>query len=471
MNPLANPVLRAEVRDSAPAWLAVGLTFVTVTFGITLSAMVMDSGFTAIETGQLSTEEGYAVAVNGGVNLALVAAVALAVISAATGLVVAARRPAIARLALAGATPGQIVGLTMGQLVAVTLTASVVGSGLAVLFLPTALDSLAAERGQTAPDAVVQLGTILQWTLAAVVLAVLGGLRQARVAAAVGPLEAAREASTGGKRLSRANQVLRLAGALLILGAVTAVIFALPPVAEALDDLAGSTVLQLCVAVLPLTGLGLALAAPVFLAPITSAWTRLVPGRDVAWHLASRTVVARSERLVRSVIPVMFAIGLILGMVTIGATFNASFAANGSEGLSGTSTRSVLNMLGLALAVAVSGSVGNLVMMSRAREGELAVAGLAGATPAQRVGTTVYEALILTVTGTALAGVMTLSSVVALRVGLPQLMPESEVVIPVGGALVVALVVGAIITLATTAPVLPSLHRPERAVVAARIAD
>lgn len=472
---LVSPVLRAELRDSAPAWAAVALTFISTTLVLVLSALVLESGLAAVTDGGVA-DEGMAYAFSGAMNLVICSVVALAVISSSTGLVVAARRPAIARLALAGATPGQIVRLTVGQLVAVTVVSALIGATLAVILLPATLNFLAKERaldGPTiTPDPVVSPLTVVLVALLAVVLAVLGGLRQALAASRVGPLEAAREATTGASSQSTARLVGRWVLVALLSAGVVGAIAAMPALVDQAGQEAGSTLLQLCFVVLALAGVALSVAAPMVVAPLTRAWTRLVPGRSASWHLASRTVVVRSDRLVRSVVPVMFSIGLVLGMVAIGATFNATFAANGMDiELSGVSAATVLGTIGPALLIAVSGALGNLIMMSRARESELAVSGLIGTTPAQRIATTLLEAAILTVTGTLLALVMVGATVTALRVALAEMMPEVAMAIPVSGALLVALAVGVAAGLATTLPILRSLRLPEREVVATHLAD
>lgn len=471
---LVSPVLRAELRDSAPAWVAVGLTFVATTFALALSVMLLETGLETIDPALGLDSDGSYYAATGGVNLLLSALVGASVIGASTGLVVAARRPALARLALAGATPGQIVRLILGQLVVVTVLAAVAGTLLAALALDPVIEAMAADRGGEggpAPTGVIRPASLLMVALGAAALAALGGLRQARAASLVSPLEAQREATTGASRQSRTALVLRLLAVLALTGAVVAALVGTPQIVEALGERAGELILQLSVGVLVLAGVALATAAPLIVGPLTALWTRLVPGRSATWHLARRTVVVRSDRLVRSVVPVMFSVGLVLGMVAIGATFNATFKANGMPLLSGVSTVSVLSLIGVALLISTAGAVGNLVMMSRARESELAVAGLVGATPAQRLGVTVLEAVILSVTGTLLALAMVASAVGVLLLGLPQLLPEAAFEIPVTGALVILAIVTTAAVLATSLPVLRSLRLPERTVVASRIAD
>ena len=58
---------------------------------------------------------------------------------------------------------------------------------------------------------------------------------------------------------------------------------------------------------------------------------------------------------------------------------------------------------GLPLLVAIAGGVGSLLMMSRQRDAELALAGIAGAEPRQRMLMPALEALIITGTSIVLA--------------------------------------------------------------------
>ena len=165
----------------------------------------------------------------------------------------------------------------------------------------------------------------------------------------------------------------------------------------------------------------------------------------------------------------MFAVGLVFGLMMVGQTFSNVAAAVGVE-LEGSSPTSLLTFIGMALAVAVAGGVGNLVMMSRQRSAELALDGVIGATPRQQVLVPVFEALIITVTASVLGLVMALVGALLLVSGLSQALPGLEIGIPVallGWSVVVCLVV---ITMATVLPVLRSLREPAPAVIARLVA-
>lgn len=112
-----------------------------------------------------------------------------------------------------------------------------------------------------------------------------------------------------------------------------------------------------------------------------------------------------------------------------------------------------------------------VLMMSRQRESELARVGVIGATTRQQVLVSALEGVILTVTAVILAAVMTavgmavfVSGVTALELPMPVVVPWSELA-------VVLAICAAIVIAATTLPVLPSLRKPARQVVAQLAAE
>ena len=254
----------------------------------------------------------------------------------------------------------------------------------------------------------------------------------------------------------------------------TAVVVAMFPLFSAMAPTMGrdamSTLVQLAVIAIPLSGLALTIALPWIVAPMTRWWTSALPVRSAPWHLARSTVVARSDRLVRSIVPVMFTVGLLFGLMCIGDTLVATLDRLGQEPLEGTSTFSTLSVIGLPLAIAVAGSVGNLVMMSHQRNADLAFAGVVGATPRQQLLVPVFEALMLTVTASILGLVMALGGACLLRYGLGILLPHAQLSVPwalLGWTVLGCLVV---VTSATVLPVLRSLQHTAPRVIAHHVA-
>lgn len=460
----------ADLRDSWVAWVGVSLTFVVANAALALSALVAVSGLAAADAGILSGAESGLVVADGGINVVLVSLVGLAVIGASTGLVITSRRSAIARLLLAGATPGQVTRLITTQLVVVSLACAVVGDVIALVGTQPALDLVSEDRGLPVVPAERSLGALLSANLACVGLSALGGLRQAARASRIPPVEAMREA-TGAAR-ERSGVLLDVLRGLVILVVVGALVAMFPGYRAIQDDLAEdalAVLLQLSMFAVPLAGLGLALVLPWVLAPVTRLWTGLVPVRSASWHLARHTAVAKANRLVRSVIPVMFAVGLFFGMMAVGNTLKAVLVERGIV-LEGSSVTTLVTIIGLALAVAIAGSVGNLVMMSRQRAAELALDGVIGATPRQQVMVPVLEAVIVSVTAVLLGLAMSAVGAGLLAFGLAATVPGAQMAMPWAVLGVSAAVCTVVVVLATVLPVLRTLREPAPRVISRLVA-
>lgn len=258
----------AELRGSWPAWLGVSLALVVTNLSFATSALVQASGWAAVRAGRLELEASGEFTLVPISNHVLSGLVGLVVIGTAAGLVVDARRGALARLGLAGATPGQVVRSVLAQLVLVCLACAVVADLVAVLtleawlgFLTTGVDS---GESFTRPDPVYSLGAVALANLGVLAVAVLGGLRQARRAAALAPVEALRESAapapprmTGWRWAGVAVAGLALAGPFAAIG----------PLAAARDKETVSTMLQLALLVLVLVLLVAALLAPLVIGP------------------------------------------------------------------------------------------------------------------------------------------------------------------------------------------------------------
>lgn len=166
----------------------------------------------------------------------------------------------------------------------------------------------------------------------------------------------------------------------------------------------------------------------------------------------------------------MFSESLLFGMMCVGDTFVATLRKLGLPDLEGTSTTTLLSVLGSGLAIAIAGSVGNLVMMSRQRSADLALVGIVGATPRQQVLVLTLEAVIITVTASLLGLVMATVSGALLTWGLATLLPQAQLSIPwpiLGSSVLICLV---LVTLATTVPVLRSLRQPAPTVISRLVA-
>lgn len=460
----------AELRDSWSAWLGVSLVFVATNFALALAASVCAIGFAAVASGQLEFWESSAYTMGPAFNIGYCAVVGAVVIGSATSLVVDSRRGSLARLALAGATPKQVVSSVLGQLVVVSLACAVVGDLLAMLALQPTLVFVNNDPSSlvAVPPVSYDLGPALAANALAVAVAVVGGLRTARAASRIPPVEALRQSVTGG---GTAMSVPRWIGVGLAAASVGVVFGCIPLIAAMGGKETFSNMVMSSMIVLILGGVVLALAAPVIVGPLTRAWTALVPTRDPVWMLARNNAVIKAARLTKSVVPVMIAIGLLVGLITLTDVMLGQLKVLGISQISGVGLGALISFLGLPLIVALSGGLGSLIMMGRQRDAELALSGIVGTTPAQRVAMTVLEGVIIAVTGTVLALVMVALSTVYLAVAFPAA-NLTFALNPSFGVLGLAFGFCLAITVAATVlPTLRSIGMPEPKVIARLVAE
>lgn len=460
----------ADLRDSWSAWAAVSFTFLVTSAAIGLSALVLNSA--AMATG-FDENYQYLLISIGATNVLFCSMVALAVVGTSTSLVVTSRRGAIARLLLAGAAPSQVMRMLLLQLVVVTLVCSVIGNTVALATQGWVLRIIAEDRGYATVPAEFSAPVLLASSLYCAAVAMLGGLRQARRATAIPPVEALR-ASSGAVpvRTTRVRLILRWVGFTLITGVIVTAAVIFPMIADDLGPDAFQTLMQISAFSLPILGLAISLVAPNVVGPLTRLWTRILPIPGPTWHLARHTVIARSDRLVKSVIPVMFAVGLLFGMMAIGDSVSATLLANGAGfELDGSSLVALLSLMGLSIAIAFGGSVSNLMMMTRQRDAELALGGVVGATPVQQALLPALEATMVTGTAALLGMAMAGASVGVLAYGMPSAVDIRAMSMPFTMLSGILLTSWVVTLLATVLPSLPSLRRPAPRVIARLVAS
>lgn len=466
----------AELRDSWSAWLGVSLAFIAVNLSFVNSALVLASGWDAVHAGQIAMMDSGEFTLVPISNFLFSGIVGLTVVATSTAMVVDSRRGSLARLALAGAAPRQIVSSVMVQLVAVSLACAIIADLIAVATLQPYLGFLAT--GTDASEALFEPAPVynVTWMLVAnagvVLVALVGGLGQARRAAGIAPVEALRQAAALPPPRMTVLRWITVAAAALALVAMFAMI---GPFAQNRNSETVSTLMQFALVALVLFVVIVAIMSPVLISPLARAWTALIPVKSPTWQLARRNVYVRGARFSRSVIPIIFTIGLMLGLLSLGPTIYATTAASGLEGgavsLEKAGLGAFLSLLGPALGIALCGGVGNLFMMSKQRDAELALFGITGATPSQRRLLPVLEAVILTVTA-AIPGVLALLVMLAyltISFSLTGLVPAMEVPpiawgVGIGGT-------GLIMALATFLPTLKALSLPEPRVIARLAAE
>ncbi len=464
----------ADLRDSWSAWLAVSLTFVATSAAVALCALSLTSTLADPALTSATADENVRMLfiVSSAYNLIVTGCVGLVVIGSSVGLVVAARRAAFARLLLAGASPGQLVRTLCVQLAVVTVACSIVGSVVAVLLQPAVLRAIAEDRGFPTPEAVVSPSALVTSSVCCVGLAIAGGLRQSLRATRIPPVESLRAAQgVVARRTPVWHHALRVGFLVACLGAVAIAVRAFLMMAADMEGQAQQTLMQISFYSLPIAGLGLGVAAQSIAGPITRAWTRLLPIPGAAWHLSRHTVAARADRLVKSVVPVMFSVGLVFGMMMLTETMVRTMELNGGVELDGTSTTSLLTLIGLPLVVAVAGSVGNLVMMSRQRDAELALNGVIGATPLQQRLLPTLEGTIVIGTAALLGLAMAAVPALVMLIGMGHAFEETAFGFPAGSLLVVLALTWVVTVAAMLLPSLPALRRPAPKVIARLVAS
>ncbi len=463
----------AELRESWSAWLGVGIAFVVINFSLALSALAELSGLRAVLSGTLERYDSAAIAINPAQNLLFCAVIGAIVIGTSTSLVIDSRRGSLARLALSGATPGQVVSTVMSQLVVVSVVCSLVGDVAAYAALEPVLRFLTFERGDQTipvPPAIYAAWPSVAANLLAVGIALLGGWKQARRASRIPPVEALRQASGAGSDDTMTAR--RWLGAALCLMVIVGAYAAIPALTAHRTKETVSNLIQISLALLIVTAALLSLLAPLLVGPLTAAWTRLVPSFDPSWDLVRSTAVVKAARLTKSVVPVMVAIGLLFGAQAIVDTLQSSLLAAGYDiQLSSAGPATMVTMLGLPLLIALAGGVGSLIMMSKQRDAELALSGVIGTTPAQRVAMPIMEGTIIAVTGTILALVMSAVAIGFMAVGFPAAQ-FSFALSPSWSMLAVAFAAALAVTVAATVlPTLGSLRQPEPRVIARLVAE
>ncbi len=464
----------AELRDSWSAWLGVSLAFFTANLSFVMSSLVLVSGWNAVNSGLATLEATGEYTLVPISNYVFSGMVSLSVISMSTLMVVDSRRGSLARLAMAGAEPKTVIRTVMTQLVAVCLANAVLADAVALVTLNRYLHFLAFRMDPNDQNPLIpgihNIGVVLASNVGVVVVALVGGYWQARRGSRIPPVEALRCSAVDP---SQKMTILRWLTVVPILGLLGLIFAVTPGIIEFSGKEAASNILQIGLGTIILVVVLMGVLAPVLVSPLARLWTAAVPLRSPAWKIARRNIYTRGARFSRSVIPVVFTIGLMLGILSLAPTIEGTVQSVFGKGetMSNAGIGAFLSMMGWALAIALAGGVGNVIMMSKQRDADLALMGISGATPAQRVAITLIEGFILTVTATMLALVAIAVEAVYFQTAFSAMgfdpvfiIPPQAWIVGCGGTLVIMLAAMAL-------PTLPALRRPEPRVVARLVAE
>ncbi|MET4061826.1 putative ABC transport system permease protein [Arthrobacter sp. UYP6] len=355
--------------------------------------------------------------------IVLSAATALIVLSSTADLTVALQQRSYALWQLAGLSPLTVAAVVLCQLAVVGSLGAAIGWGFVKVFAAPIFDWLWQPLEFAEPTS-VHLGAAGFAVLVVVqsLVVMLGGLRGARTASRVSPIEALRAAeatplSFGWFRILLFIALLTATGAL-----------SLSLMRADFETIAGNAIL-----LVPMIAALFAVAGPVVFRPVLKAWTSIIPSRwSASWYLARNSAAYRLGQSSASIAPLMIAVALPGGLFTTAASLSAAVGEKREL-----SAGVVILMLGGPLLLAGIGAVATVFMSGYAREREFALIRAAGSTTSLIVLTAVWEALIYTVTAAILAttaivvgaGVLAL----ALDVGLPVLSLSSVATVSAAG--------------------------------------
>ncbi|MFT3943759.1 MAG: FtsX-like permease family protein [Ancrocorticia sp.] len=462
----------AEIKASWRAWLSVSVVFIAINAALCITATLYWTGHVAVREGRIEWFDSVYYTASQGINAVFILLVALPVINSVTGLVVDSRRGALARLALAGASPRQVRSTITTQLVVVTLASAVIGAAITVIAARPWLIFTAnmSDEGFIFLEPVLSPIPIVATTLACTLIAVVAGYRQANAASRIPPVEALRlsQAPPTRPRLKASGWVKTVLLALVIVISWLSVsIQVAHPYKETVSNL-----FILSLAQIFLWGALLSVIAPVLVIPMTRFWTHLVPSKSPSWLLARATVSARADRLYKSVVPIMFTFVLGVGALSVDETGMRTLKlALGLDDIEQANIWFYAYIFGLPLIIAFSAGVVSLIMMGRQRDAELALVGVVGATPKQRIWAPIFEAVIITGSALLLSLIAIVPSLAFQAYALVSMEFEWTLVVPwaVGACILSG---GMVITaLATVLPTIPASRLPEPRVIARLVAE
>jgi ABC-type antimicrobial peptide transport system permease subunit len=341
---------------------------VTTSAGVTLTAEIIQLLPAAIITAM-------------SVSFLIVAIVTSITVRNVLNAIVYQRRRVLALWQLAGMTDRQMVGILRAQVALLSIAAFVLSAAAAALTAGRLPEILRAGDLLFTP----LMSTWGVWpgfgvgALVSALICVLAVRGVSKELRAISPLEAIR--SEGVRELPMDRRRWRrmiICGALAVFFNVTTV------TSTKMEDATNGALLAGMLSIVAVTAGG-----PLLMIGLVRAWTRIVPEHlSGSWFLARKTLIASTSRCVASAGSIAVAVFLFTGMFSLQT-------AGGEDA----ELVSFVLLVGLALAISVTGSVVLVFMAGQQREREIHLAELAGATPAQQIRQALFEAVIVVVTG------------------------------------------------------------------------
>ncbi|MDQ0645738.1 FtsX-like permease family protein [Microbacterium murale] len=397
-----------------------------------MTAVVVATGFVAaiaaglIETGAVhggKVQEG--LSSTSGAVIIFTTATALIVLSGAANLTVSLQQRGYALWQVVGIRPALVGLVVYVQLGIVAL----VGAGAGLLIALPAFPVLFGYVFRTwdgMQGISLHLGGMSAiWVLLSVLgVVLLGGLRGARRASRVPPVEVLREPEMPRARVEWFRYLL-LAAALFGLLSV---------IMNLRRDASLAATSGTGLFLTPLIAVVFAAAGPLLYPVVLRAWTALVPRNvSASWFFARHSARFRLSRSSAAIGPLMVAIALTGGLYTLARSIDA--AQHRSSGT--LAPEGVVILLGGPLLLAAVAAAATVFMSGQAREREFALLQAAGATRAMILLASLWEALIYAFTAAMLGGLATVIGgvIIADVLGLdaPVITMESSLVVAVGG--------------------------------------
>ncbi|MEV0952096.1 FtsX-like permease family protein [Promicromonospora sp. NPDC050249] len=372
-------LLTRDLVFNARIWLGLAMVAAAGAASVAVSASTADAAYRATGNTALAL---YGIS---GSLLVFTSVAAVVVLSSVAGLTVALHERDYALWQLVGFGPGAIRTVVLAQLAAVGLVGALAGClAAAPLLQPFADYVFAGSSGLGRVQ--LRLGAVGTFASVFVVVLLLlaGGSRAARRAGRVTGLELLREAAVPRLRMTWSRWVLS-AGLLTVVTSMALGLFG--------RDVAD---LETSLSLIPPMVAGLFVAgSPLVTAPLTRAWTGLVPARaSVAWYLARNVAFAALDRSTAAINPLVVTIALTGGLYTAHGMVASVEAAQTGAPATGLPAQFVVLLLGGPLLLAAVGAAATVAMSGRARTRDAALLEAAGSTPGTVVASAALEAVI-----------------------------------------------------------------------------